>query len=184
MRPLPPVYWSCLWLFYLVLLVSCESESPNTPKELFNEHFEAIELEAIEKQVHFVSRKGIELSLKQKKASWVEAVKPYRAGRHEQSVRAFLDYLKKYPNSQKVRLFLASSFLALNRVEEAVPHLDTLLKEPDGLYFEYSQWLRALAHLHQGDLQATKDALHQIIRLDWHYYHEEAEKLLPHVEAL
>lgn len=180
-------HWFFLLICCLLSLTACNLSSPgtsNSPKALFEEYFESLEIKIIEEQVDFRTRAGEEASVKQKKATWNGATKAYRACKYEEAIVAFKEYLRKYEDDEKAKLFLAISLLELGRVEEAVPYLEILMEQQESLYFEHSQWLRALAYLHEGNRKSAKRILHQIIRLDWHYYQEKAGGLLPKLEEL
>ena len=68
--------------------------------------------------------------------------------------------------------------MALQEVEQAIPHLELIINTPKSYYQEEATWYGALAHLETTNVMKTKQLLEQLTqRVDGRYYQKATELL-------
>ena len=82
----------------------------------------------------------------------------------------------KETNNTAIQFYKASSYMALNNIEKALPLLEKVGTSKD-VYANYAHWYLALCYLKKNQLQNSKSHL-EIIVTNSYYPHKKAKELL------
>lgn len=129
-------------------------------------------------------RADLSLGLGKAEKIYRNACNAYRLGDFEEAIPLYEEYVELQPDSLKGKYFLALSHLALEQIQNGLPLLLELSKDPPKAFKRDIAWYMALAHLYNGDLQDCRVLLMGIQGDSASVYQGKARKLLEEINSL
>ncbi len=105
------------------------------------------------------------------------ALRQYRDQEYEKAIKNFEIVIQSVPQNSKALLYCAVSQLAINKPDEAIANLESILKSGHNLYIPAARWYIALAYLKKNDKAKAKAMLQNIVKQNGEYK-REAKKAL------
>ena len=116
-------------------------------------------------------------------AQLAELKELYNTKQYEKALPLFESVLDKEPTSN-LRLAYGSALLNSKNITEAKSQFESILKANDPLYSDTSRWYLALLELRQGNIDAAKSHLQDLVSDESSDYHEEAKQLIEDLDKL
>jgi tetratricopeptide (TPR) repeat protein len=108
----------------------------------------------------------------------------YTEKNYTDAIEHFRIHLKKFPDNNITRIYLANAFLAKEQIDESLALLNEIQNSNDMELYNASNWYTALIYLKTNKLQKSKLYLHNIISSKNEMYKAESEKLLEDIENI
>lgn len=108
-----------------------------------------------------------------------KAFEAYEIKDYNNAILYFNDILEKTPNTT-ISFYKANTLLQLNKTKEAISILETNIKKTDSLQ-DRNLWYLALAHLKENNIDASRNALKQLLSQST-FKNKDAKDLLEQFE--
>ena len=112
-----------------------------------------------------------------------EAVESFKAKKYSEAVNAFNSYLDNTPNDLQILFYKAIVQRNIaGQEEEALVIFDQLINNPT--FRQSAEWEKALTLLKLEDLEACRELLESILKVENHTYKKDAKQLLKYLDRL